>query len=541
MKPMVMANTDAEFEAADQAVWTEMARRILKGAAPDSLDRTDEDGLVTRALYPVDAPDACAATAHLLPAFPHRRLVGGWQVCQPVGSDAANADIHEALGSGATALLLQSGAPAEIGQLLDDVVLTAVGLGLEGEAATPAHYRTIIERANAQGEAADRLDLDAGLDVLTQADEGLALHAAAPAGHRLFRIDGWAQHNLGLTAAQELGYVLAGVAELFRAAESAGIAPADIAGRVSVRLALPADMFAGIAACRAMRRLWDGILLACGIDPVPVRIEGFASLRMMSVLDHEVNMLRTTTALLGGAIGGADAMAGFGHDLLTGETPGARRTARLAQVLMMAESEIARSLDPAAGAPFIESRTDDLADAGWSAFQEIECAGGLTAAIKAGMIQAQAAAAATAREARMRAGEELLGVTLQPTGGMPPEIIAAFSEVRRPAACVEALRRRTAEFSPRILILRSATDNAVAEERGIRRWLGMAGHQAVTLDAGSGSAVSDARPDIVIGCGLAALPEGVEAGNFRSAAAILDAGDRIAALEDLLVPKGDAR
>ena len=114
MKPMVMANTDAEFEAADQAVWTEMARRILKGAAPDSLDRTDEDGLVTRALYPVDAPDARAATAHLLPAFPHRRLVEGWQVCQPIGSDAANADIHEALGSGATALLLQSGAPAEL-------------------------------------------------------------------------------------------------------------------------------------------------------------------------------------------------------------------------------------------------------------------------------------------------------------------------------------------------------------------------------------------------------------------------------------------
>ena len=138
------------------------------------------------------------------------------------------------------------------------------------------------------------------------------------------------------------------------------------------------------------------------------------------------------------------------------------------------------------------------------------------------MIQAQAAAAATAREARMRAGEELLGVTLQPTGGMPPEILAAFSAVRRPAACVEALRRRTAEFSPRVLILRGATDNAVAEERGIRRWLGMAGLQAVTLDAGSGSAVSDARPDIVIGCGLAALPEGVEAGNFRSAAAILD-------------------
>ena len=75
MKPMVMAKTDAEFEAADQAVWTEMARRILKGAAPDSLDRTDEDGLVTRVLYPVDPPDARATTAHLLPAFPHLSLI----------------------------------------------------------------------------------------------------------------------------------------------------------------------------------------------------------------------------------------------------------------------------------------------------------------------------------------------------------------------------------------------------------------------------------------------------------------------------------
>ena len=540
MKPMVMANTEAEFDAADLAVWTEMARRILKGAAPDSLDRIDEDGLVTGALYPVDAPDPRAASAHILPAFPHRRLVEGWQVCQPLGPDSENADVHEALGSGATALLLQSGTADDVDSLLNGVVLTAVGLGLDGDAATPAQYRTVIERAEAQGELADRIDLDAGLDVLTQLEGGLALHATAPSGHRLFRVDGWAQHNLGLTASQELGYVLAGIAELFRGADAAGIAPADIAARVSVRLALPADMFAGIAVCRAMRRLWDGMLIACGIDPVPVRIDGFASLRMMSVLDHEVNMLRTTTALLGGAIGGADAMAGFGHDLLTGETPGARRTARLAQVLMMAEAEIARSLDPAAGAPFIESRTDDLADAGWLAFQKIERAGGLSAAIDTGMIEAQAAAAATAREGRLRAGEELLGVTLQPTGGTPPEILPAFGAVRRPAACVEALRRRTTRVSPRILILRGASDNAAAEERGIRRWLGMAGLQAVTLDADSGSAVSDARPDIVIGCGLAALPQGVEAGNFRSAAAILDAGDRIAALENLLALKGDA-
>ena len=113
---MVMAITEAEFDAADLAVWTEMARRILKGSAPDSLDRTDEDGLVTRALYPVDAPAGEAACAHLLPAFPHRRIAEGWQVCQALGPGASNADVHEALGSGATALLVQSGEARDLGR-----------------------------------------------------------------------------------------------------------------------------------------------------------------------------------------------------------------------------------------------------------------------------------------------------------------------------------------------------------------------------------------------------------------------------------------
>ena len=71
---MGMTIKDAEFNAAGMAQWTDMARRILKGADPDSLDRTDEDGLVTSALYPVDAD---RASPLLLPADPARRLVAG--------------------------------------------------------------------------------------------------------------------------------------------------------------------------------------------------------------------------------------------------------------------------------------------------------------------------------------------------------------------------------------------------------------------------------------------------------------------------------
>ncbi len=89
---MAMVFNDAEFEAAEMAAWSDMARRILKGAAPDSLDRTDEDGLVTKLFYPANADDQAAAD-HLLPAFPHQRLAGGWQVCQPLAENATNTGI----------------------------------------------------------------------------------------------------------------------------------------------------------------------------------------------------------------------------------------------------------------------------------------------------------------------------------------------------------------------------------------------------------------------------------------------------------------
>lgn len=537
MKPMAMVFNDAEFEAAEMAVWADMARRILKGAAPDSLDRTDEDGLVTKLFYPVTADDKAAAD-HLLPAFPHQRLAEGWQVCQPLAENATNTDVHEALSGGATALSVTAASPDDLAGLLDGVVLPAIGIGFDGAASGIAHYRAVLALA---GDAAGSLDIDLGLDPLTQLDDGLALHGEAVPTHRLFRLDGWAQHNAGLTAAQELGVMLAGMAALLRGAERAGLTPGDIAGRVSARLALPADLFAGIAKCRAMRLLWDGLLDACGIAPSPLRLEGYASLRMMSVLDDEVNMLRTVTAFLGGAIGGADAMAGYGHDLLTGESAAARRTARLSQVMMMAESSLSASLDPAAGAPLIESRTTTLAEAGWQAFQQIEQRGGLAEAREAGVIAAQADAAAAAREDRLRAGEDdILGVTLQPTGGPPPAIRPEFDKVRRPAALVESLRREAAARQVRILILRGASDNAADEERQLRRWLGMAGLQAVTLEAGSDSPIADARPDIVIGCGVAALPAGVSAASFRSAAECLAATDRIAGLEALLTDDGGA-
>ena len=82
---MDMLTKRADFDAADMAHWTGMVTRLLKGAPVESLDRFDEDGLVTNAFYPVSAPDG--APPPLLPMNAARRPVEGWRVVQTVPAD----------------------------------------------------------------------------------------------------------------------------------------------------------------------------------------------------------------------------------------------------------------------------------------------------------------------------------------------------------------------------------------------------------------------------------------------------------------------
>ena len=232
-----------------------MVERILKGAAPDSLDRTDEDGLVTHALYAVHA--GATSAPQQCPAAPLSRLVDGWQVMQSVSPDMTNAEILDALSSGATGLGLTAGDPAVLESQLSGVILPAVAISLDGAAATPAHYKRLLALADADA-ATTRIDL--GLDPVDSFAAGMALDTTAPPSHSLFRSDGWQWHNRGVSAAQELGIITAGCAALLRAADAAGADMAAAARRITARIALPADMFAGIIICRAMRQLWDGLL-----------------------------------------------------------------------------------------------------------------------------------------------------------------------------------------------------------------------------------------------------------------------------------------
>ena len=524
-----MSSPVLSFPLADQQQWQDLVTKALKGVAPDSLHHLDEDGLDIAALYQIEAGSPAASDqvpVHRLTAHPAQRLAYGWRVCQPVETDAApetvNAAILEELAGGATGIYLNLGSVAatQLEQMLHDVVLGAADIVLDAGPHVGDALAVFAKMARGQGKNLSDISLDLAIDPFApQADaallaEGLQIMGGVIGGagdaditDGVFRLNGWQWHNHGLSQVQELAYLLAAATQIFRSGTAAGLSAELIARKTSMSVALPADMFDGIAKCRALRRGWAGLVTALGLraNSYPLHLQALPSMRMFSLADADMNIVRTTTALLGGAMGGADMMTAYAHDALTGGSAMGRRLARMQQIMMIEESGLGRSLDAAGGAAFIEARTEALAAAAWAGFQGIEAAGGAAVAQAEQRFVAMAEAAAQRRDQQLAQGKlPLLGITVQPDSRPVGDLAPRWQTIARPAAVIEAIRRQSAKTPPRILILQQG-DAADPRREAIRRVLRIGGMSAVHLtlplapvDAVTIDAVTTARPAIVV-------------------------------------------
>ena len=122
--------------------------------------------------------------------------------------------------------------------------------------------------------------------------------------------DGVVYHVAGASEAQELACMLATLVAYLRAAEHAGISPAEALPKINVALAADIDEFSTIAKLRAARRLIWRVADASGAGEAAasVQLNCPTSYRMMAKRDPWTNILRTTIACTGAALGGADAI-----------------------------------------------------------------------------------------------------------------------------------------------------------------------------------------------------------------------------------------
>ncbi len=184
----------------------------------------------------------------------------------------------------------------------------------------------------------------------------------------------------------------------------AGLGLEQAMGLIEFRYAATDDQFLTIAKLRAARRLWHrvGQLSGAGQDAPGQRQHAVTSRPMMAKYDPWVNMLRTTVAAFAAGVGGADAVTVLPFDAALG-LPDAfsRRIARNTSSLLIAESHVAKVMDPAGGSYAVEKMTDDLARSGWGALDWIENEGGIETAIDSGWLAGTIGENRSARRGRV--------------------------------------------------------------------------------------------------------------------------------------------
>jgi len=470
---------------------------VLKGADFEKrlVARTAE-GLAIQPLYTrADALPAVAAMAPDQPPFTRGRTPSGygWDIRQRV-ADAdpatANAAILADLEGGVSSAILQIAAPGQSGlpveglaAALAAVLLDVCPVALEAgefadEAATAldavwaARGITPERRLGAYGaDPIGALARNGGLGtpIATLLSRAAKLAVAAQSAPHLTALmaDGRPYHGAGASDAQELGALVATFVAYLRAAEAEGLAPTVAIPKIAVAVAVDTDQFLGIAKLRAARSLLWQVASACRAGPAAGRVHLTAetAARVYARRDPWVNMLRATMAGSAAAMGGADAISVLPFTSALGRPDAfARRIARNTQIVLQEEASLGRVADPAGGSWYVERLTDDLAQAAWAVFQEIEAEGGIVAALKSGHLQDMIAATAAARARQTATGRtELTGVSAFPrlgADGATAEPHPAPLPVNQDAERVTALplRRLAAPFEA----LRDRADCAAA-------------------------------------------------------------------------------
>src|SRR5262249_15886433 len=153
------------------------------------------------------------------------------------------------------------------------------------------------------------------------------------------------------------------------------------------RLAADADQFVTIAKFQALRRLWRHVEEKCGIPFAPAVISARSAWRTVTRNDPHTNIMRAAVATFAPRIVRADAIAVLPFTQAHGLPDAfARRIARNSQLILIEEANLTRVSAPMTGTGWAHGLVDQLAQAAWSLFQEIEAVGGAGAAIKRGLI-----------------------------------------------------------------------------------------------------------------------------------------------------------
>ncbi|MBB5071035.1 methylmalonyl-CoA mutase [Saccharopolyspora gloriosae] len=426
--PRPSLSLGGEFPEPTHRQWLDQVEKVLRrtgriaegDAAPDDpselLATRTYDGVAVRPLYSAEDRAGADASGSGLPGFapfvrgsrPQGSVAEGWDVRQSHGNPDASVSNREVLADlhgGVTSLVLRLGeggiAVDALPDVLNGVHLDMIGVVLDAGEQAASAADAFLEVAAEQGVAPSALRGNLGADPLgvqartgrevgsEQAVELAKRCAAEHPGLRAVVVDALPFHDAGGSDGEELGASLAAGVTYLRWLTEAGLDVDTACGLLEFRYAATADQFSTIAKLRAARRAWAQVARRCGASESARAQQQHAvtSSAMLTRRDPWVNMLRATIATFAAGVGGAQAVTVQPFDAAIGSPDEfSRRVARNTQALLLDESHLAQVIDPAGGSWYVEELTDELANAAWAWFQEIERAGGLPEALRSGLV-----------------------------------------------------------------------------------------------------------------------------------------------------------
>ena len=251
------------------------------------------------------------------------------------------------------------------------------------------------------GELAANGKLDQSLDKLFDEEASAAKWAVknAPELKTLF-VKSDVYSNGGANDVQEIAYTLATAVQYIRALMERGLTIDEAASQIMFGFSMGENFFMQVAKLRAVRPIWAEIIKAFGgnAESQKAHVHGRPALFFKTVYDPYVNMLRNTTEIFSGVVGGLDSFESspFDEPIRKGDEF-SRRIARNVQIILQEEFGLLQPIDPAGGSWAVETLTQQIKEKIWAEFQAIEGKGGIVAALKEGYPQEQVGAILASR------------------------------------------------------------------------------------------------------------------------------------------------
>lgn len=420
--------------------WKTVVESSLKGKSVENLKTNTYEGIQLNPLYTGDV-----LSSEYPGLFPYTRgvysagyLEQPWLIVQPItGKDAddANNKMKDALNRGQNVLTYTPDLFNEeknIDPLFDGVVVDALPFFIDTKGSQSKVLHGFIHVCKKQGVSPRGVCAEDPISEWAHAGE-------IPSQTDAFFSDWFKEikqfqeqsdqmktiliktpvfHNAGANAVQEIAIGLSIAAYYLEEGQKQGLTVQSIVEKIVFSFAVDSNYFMGIAKLRAARRLWAGMAEAYGANPesFKMNIHAVTSQVTETMYDEHVNLLRTTNQAFAAAIGGIQYLEIHPFSHVSGrEDPLANRIARNIHVILSEESQIASVVDPVGGSFYVEQLTNELAEKAWTAFLQLDEAGGILASLKAGRIQEQIMAVFKDRERNIALRKDsLIGTNVYP-------------------------------------------------------------------------------------------------------------------------------